>query len=268
MWAGEPGVLLPRARGWRRSGRGTGGVWAQRWRRLGRSCPGQAAARRRARGWSCGASRPRVAEGPAWGSQLAAAAHGRAGRRRAGVRVRVRDWQRWSGAQGGGVQCMAVSPRGELRPRPGQCAGRLRAVREELQCGGCGWIRMGQWGRVWRASEAVEEKAADEVRRHCELLVENGGGLAWAVAEGAALMQADHGPRGGRGGGYSAASSEGEAAQRHEAIGRAEPRVGVAECRGAARHDELPPPMRRSRQEQCSAGSTRSARPAAVVGRP
>jgi hypothetical protein len=27
--------------------------------------------------------------------------------------------------------------------------------------------------RAWRTSEAVEEKAADEVRRHCELLVEN-----------------------------------------------------------------------------------------------
>jgi hypothetical protein len=32
-------------------------------------------------------------------------------------------------------------------------------------------------------------------------------------------MQADHGPHGGRGGGYSVASLEGEAAQRHEAVG-------------------------------------------------
>jgi hypothetical protein len=31
----------------------------------------------------------------------------------------------------------------------------------------------------------------------------------------------------------------------------------VAECCGAARHDELPPPMRRSRQEQRDAGPTR-----------
>jgi hypothetical protein len=49
---------------------------------------------------------------------------------------------------------------------------------------------------VWRTSEAVEEKAA----------------------EGANLMRADHGPRGGRGGKYGAASLEGEAAQRHEAV--------------------------------------------------
>jgi hypothetical protein len=40
-----------------------------------------------------------------------------------------------------------------------------------------------QWGRAWRTSEAVEEKAA----------------------EGMALMQADHGPRGGRGGECGAA---------------------------------------------------------------
>jgi hypothetical protein len=79
-------------------------------------------------------------------------------RRRAGVRVWVRDWQRWSGARD----------------------------RE-------------QRGRVWRTSEAVEEKATDEVRQHCELLVENRGGLARMVAEGTALMQTDHDPRGGGG---------------------------------------------------------------------
>jgi hypothetical protein len=45
--------------------------------------------------------------------------------------------------QGGNMQCMAVSPLGELRPRPSWCAGRSCAVREELQCGGCGRIRTG-----------------------------------------------------------------------------------------------------------------------------
>jgi hypothetical protein len=43
--------------------------------------------------------------------------------------------------------------------------------------------------------------------------MENGNGLVRTAAEGAALMQADHIPRGGRGGGYGAASSEGEAAK-------------------------------------------------------
>jgi hypothetical protein len=50
------------------------------------------------------------------------------------------------GALGGDVQRMAVSPLGELRPRPGRCAGRSHVVREELQCGGCGQIRMGAVG--------------------------------------------------------------------------------------------------------------------------
>jgi hypothetical protein len=39
----------------------------------------------------------------------------------------------------------------------------------------------------------------DEVRRHYELLVENGGGLAQTAAEGVILMQAGLGPRGGAG---------------------------------------------------------------------
>jgi hypothetical protein len=30
-----------------------------------------------------------------------------------------------------------------------------------------------QRDRAWRTSEVVEEKAADEVRQHCELLVED-----------------------------------------------------------------------------------------------
>jgi hypothetical protein len=48
--------------------------------------------------------------------------------------------------QGGNMQCMAVSPLGELRPRPSWCAGMSRAVREELQCGGCRRIRTGAAG--------------------------------------------------------------------------------------------------------------------------
>jgi hypothetical protein len=41
-----------------------------------------------------------------------------------------------------------------------------------------------QQGRAWRTSEAIEKKATDEVRRHCELLVENGGGLAQTAVVG------------------------------------------------------------------------------------
>jgi hypothetical protein len=48
--------------------------------------------------------------------------------------------------QGDGMQRMAVSPLGELRPRSGRCAGRSRAVWEELQCGGCGRIHTGAAG--------------------------------------------------------------------------------------------------------------------------
>jgi hypothetical protein len=45
--------------------------------------------------------------------------------------------------QGGDVQRMAVSPLGELRPRPSWYVRRSRAVREELQYGGCRRIRTG-----------------------------------------------------------------------------------------------------------------------------
>jgi hypothetical protein len=62
------------------------------------------------------------------------------------VRVRMRDWRRFSGAQDGGVQRMAVFPLGELRPRLGRCAGKSHTMREELQCGGCGRIRTGAAG--------------------------------------------------------------------------------------------------------------------------
>jgi hypothetical protein len=51
-----------------------------------------------------------------------------------------------NGVQGDDVQRMAVSPLGELRPRSGRGAGRSRAVQEELQCGGCKWIRTGVAG--------------------------------------------------------------------------------------------------------------------------
>jgi hypothetical protein len=48
--------------------------------------------------------------------------------------------------QSGGVQRMAVSPLGELRPRPSWCIGRSRAWREELQCDGYRRIRTGAAG--------------------------------------------------------------------------------------------------------------------------
>jgi hypothetical protein len=107
-----------------------------------------------------------------------------------------------------------------------------------------------QWGRAWWTSEAVEEKAADEGRRHCELLVENGGGLARTAAEGAALMQADHGPRGGKGSGYGAASSEGEAMQRHEAVGVEAARRGSdAWCRTVGWPGSIPQTRARARRQ-------------------
>jgi hypothetical protein len=46
-------------------------------------------------------------------------------------------------------------------------------VREELQCGGCRRIHTGATGPCVETSETVEEKVADEIRRHCELLVED-----------------------------------------------------------------------------------------------
>jgi hypothetical protein len=49
--------------------------------------------------------------------------------------------------------------------------------------------------------------------------------------------------------------------------GKAEVATGCNKL-GGATHDELPLSVWRSRQEQRSAGSTRSARPAAGVGRP
>jgi hypothetical protein len=48
---------------------------------------------------------------------------------------------------------------------------------------------------VWRMSEAVEEKAADEIRQHCELLVEDlevarcKQTMALAEAEGASVAR-------------------------------------------------------------------------------
>jgi hypothetical protein len=48
---------------------------------------------------------------------------------------------------------------------------------------------------MWRMSEAVEEKAADEIRRHCELLVEDlemarcEQTMALAEAEGASVAR-------------------------------------------------------------------------------
>jgi hypothetical protein len=57
---------------------------------------------------------------------------------------------------------------------------------------------------VWRTSEAVEEKTADKIRRHCELLVEDlevarcEQTMALAEAEGASVARRSEG--GGPGG--------------------------------------------------------------------
>jgi hypothetical protein len=51
-----------------------------------------------------------------------------------------------NGVQDDGVQRIAVSPLDALRPRPGRCAGKSRAVREEQQCGGCERICTGAAG--------------------------------------------------------------------------------------------------------------------------
>jgi hypothetical protein len=56
-----------------------------------------------------------------------------------------------------------------------------------------------QQNHTWRAAATIEEGAADEVKRHYELLMENGGGLAWTAAEDVILMQANLDPRGDRG---------------------------------------------------------------------
>jgi hypothetical protein len=89
-----------------------------------------------------------------------------------GVAVQGNDGQS-DDVQDGDVQRMAVSPLSELRPRSSWCAGRSRAVQVELQCGGCGGIRTGAAGPRVEHVGTVEGKAADEVRRHCELLVED-----------------------------------------------------------------------------------------------
>jgi hypothetical protein len=75
----------------------------------------------------------------------------------------------------------------------------------------CREITRGAGGATVRRLRTDPHRSSGAARRD---------GLAWTAAEGAIPMQADHGPPGGREDGYSAASSEGEAAQRHEAIGR------------------------------------------------
>jgi hypothetical protein len=142
--------------------------------------------------------------------------------------------------QGGDVQRMAVSPLGELRPRPGRCAGRSRAVREELQCGGCKRIRTGALGpRVGdiggRRGEGNGRHGPDVDRPQ---------------------------PSRRRRGGYDAASRK----ERRRSKGGDRMRR-VRRSHGAVKHGELPSFMRRSGQEQRGAGSTRSARPAVVVDR-
>jgi hypothetical protein len=80
-------------------------------------------------------------------------------------------------------------------------AGARRRVRAVVMQRG-GSARTRTEGAVGPRVEDVggcQGKAADEGRWHYELLVENGGGPARTAAEGATLMQADHGPRGGGG---------------------------------------------------------------------
>jgi hypothetical protein len=128
-----------------------------------------------------------------------------------------------------------------------------------------------QWGRAWRTSEAVEEKAAHEVKRHCELLVEN-----LEVARHGPQRWPDAGGRGGcspgvgrpcsswkRRGGYGAASPEGEAAKR-----RLRPGATSSEKPRCSQTQRAPFTHAEVGQEQRGAGSTRSARLAAVVGHP
>jgi hypothetical protein len=56
-----------------------------------------------------------------------------------------------------------------------------------------------QRNRVWRTSKAVEEKAADEIRRHCELLMEDlkvarcEQTMTLAEAEGASVARQSEG---------------------------------------------------------------------------
>jgi hypothetical protein len=154
--------------------------------------------------------------------------------RRAGWASPGRNWRRCAGAgaaQEWGAQW--AQGRGERvsssRKRRRKEEEQLRDVQGDgvqgshARCGrscsatAAGGFAREQRGRAWRTSEAVEEKAA----------------------EGTALMQADHGPRGDRGDGYGAASQK----------------------------EKLRSDTRRSGQEQRGAGSSRSTRPAAVVDR-
>jgi hypothetical protein len=102
------------------------------------------AAQARARGWSCGCGTWAVQERRGKAGASAGPAAGGGGiaawacRSRMLGEVAAQDDNvqgndaQGDSVQGGGVQRRAVSPLGELRPRPGWCAGRLHAVREEL----------------------------------------------------------------------------------------------------------------------------------------
>jgi hypothetical protein len=68
--------------------------------------------------------------------------------------------------------------------------GRARCGRSCSAAAANGFARE-QRGHAWRTSEAVKVKAADEVRRHCELLVED---------MEMALVRTGFGLRGDRGG--------------------------------------------------------------------
>jgi hypothetical protein len=80
-----------------------------------------------------------------------------------------------TGAELGAAACSAWRcPRwaSSGRDRVGVQGGRARCGRS-CSAAAAGGSAREQRGHAWRTSKAVEEKAADEVRRHCELLVED-----------------------------------------------------------------------------------------------
>jgi hypothetical protein len=100
----------------------------------------------------------------------------------------------------GASACPAAGRGGAVARRAGRrCAGKSLAVREELQCNGCGWIRTGAIEPHVENVGAIEEKAADEIRWHCELLVEDlkvarcEQTMTLAEAEGASVAQQSEG---------------------------------------------------------------------------
>jgi hypothetical protein len=84
------------------------------------------------------------------------------------------------------------------RDRVGVQEGRARC-RRSCSAAAAGGSAQEQRDRAWRTSEAVEEKAADEIRRHRELLVEDlkvarcKQTMALAEAEGVSVARRSEG---------------------------------------------------------------------------